>query len=475
MHFSRAELLRKGARLTAGVLLADLILEQELANAARQPGVALLCAMDNYPLLRGDGRNLLGAGTTSAALVQKALAKHNFADTVLLKNPTKQQMLDNIRSKSQRGRPFLLYFLGHGGRDVAGNGTLLAADAEEQKPETSLRRDDLRQVLTEVIRERRCPVTCFVDACESWAVAYELGSKAAQRLGRCFPLSYNQVAEKDIRTGLRQSPPDAVRDALLQPCFVTAADVNERAYVAPLPELGGKMVGVFSHHLAKALAEAPANQLWGALHDLTVHHCGEFARKYSIPSQTPKLTPSFRPVALFEPKAPDSVDLTRLFELDFPKPDLLTITVLPEKSLPNPASIEAMQNFDIKITSKLPGYLVALEKTPSSGYALHFPPAGNVDAAKIAAGEVDLPADRTKVFFHDKPGPDTFKVFLYPRIEGAKKLLDSLGKIKTATLSEADCKDIQIRARPGQHPDVFPGDLITATFQFDVKPPQGTN
>src|SRR5688572_3934455 len=106
MPFTRAELLRRGAGLTAGALLGDLTLLQRLALAAREPGVALLCGMDSYPYLSGPVRTLHGSGTTCANLLRQALGNHAFPDAHLLQNPTKHQILDAIRTRCRPDRPF---------------------------------------------------------------------------------------------------------------------------------------------------------------------------------------------------------------------------------------------------------------------------------------------------------------------------------------------------------------------------------
>jgi hypothetical protein len=470
MSLTRTELLRKGMGLAAGALLGDQTLLCDMSLAAREPGVALLCGMDSYPYLSGPGRNLHGAGSTSANLLRQALGNHTFPDVHFLQNPTKTQILEAIRTKSRPDRPFLFYFVGHGSRDINGNGTLLAADALDGHPETSLRRDELRHTLTDIIREHRAPVTCLIHACESWAVAYEMAPKGQEKRGECLSLSYNLFGERIVQTQPSQPQPAASRDPLLQPCFLTAADAHERAYVAPHSELGGRWAGIFSFQLARCLSQASAGEVWGALHENLLIQCGRFARAHRLPYQTPKLTPIYGPVPLFEPKPGDAIDLCRFFELEAPDAQLLSLHVITEKPAPNPSLIKTMENFRVRISARTSGYLIALERTPDGGHALQFPLSGEVKDARIPAGALDLPAGPKQVYFHDQPGPDTFKVFLYSQAAGANELLESLGKIKTEPLSEKESDGIRLVARADHSLPAFPNDVITATFQFYVRP-----
>jgi len=478
MKVSRREFIqRTGA--ASGALFLQLHGAHALAKAARQSGVAILCGMDKYPHLRGDGTDLCGAGSNSIGLMASALKKHGFDTIYPLINPTKAQILQALAKQAQPGKRLLFYFLGHGSRDIAGNGTLLAADAcDDDAGDSYLRRDDLRQTLTEVIH-KGVLVTCFVDACESWAVAYDLGAKAVRK-HRCIPLGYNQFSNqfinqarlKNIQAKPRQFPTDNRGSVLRQPCFFTAADVNERAYVASIPDDETKMAGVFSYHLSRMLKETPQEEVWESVYDKTAAACTKYSREYGIPAQTPKITPAYQRIALFEGKADNVIDLEHLYELNFPDA-ALSLVVKPQQQEVNPASILVDETFDIEIMSRAGGYLVAVEKTPGNEYVLHFPLDGKVESAKIDAQAVTLPTNRQQVFFHNQSGPDTFKVFLYRNPAGAKKLLTMLQGLVGNPVSEQNAKDIKTRARGDGNTDVITADLVTASFRFDVRPKAG--
>jgi len=473
MVLTRAELIRSGMGMAAGSLFLGWHSPKALARAAGRPGTAVLCGMDRYPKLRG-GINRIGrddleeAGTNSARLVREALSKHGFAtkDVVLLANPTKGQIIDAIRANAQPGRPFLFYFLGHGSRDAAANGTLLAADAEDDKPDTYLRRDDLRRELTELIR-KGVLVTACLDACESWSMAFELGEKSLPRI-RAFPLYYEQF--KAIQQRDRRSRPDTVEDVLLQPCFFTAADETQKAWVAPMPDLQNKNIGLFSYYLAQALRSTGQEDLWENVYKKVAGSCRDYSSEHRLAPQTPKISAVYLGTPLFQEKQKGVLDVDRLFDLEFPNSQTLSVRVKPLKGPVNPASIKVSEEFDIEIPVRGQGYLVAVEKTPDRRYRLHFPADGSVDAAHVADQTILLPLNSNKVFYHDRAGRDTFKAFLYQDRASAEKLLSLLAPAKGDGADSGRAKDMRTKARPGQPGDIVARKMVTATYRFDVEP-----
>jgi len=466
---SRREWIQRAGIGAAASLFLEAHGHKAFAQAAAAPGTAILCGMDFYPLLRGDGKDLRTAGTNSVGLLIPALKQHGFTDIHHLKNPTQQEISEAFRKFAKPRQRLVFYFLGHGSRDEAGNGTLLCADAADEKNKGNLRREELRLAVTKLIREDEVLVTAFIDACHSWAVAFGLGK--GEGAGKAFPLSYPQFKSMQ-QAPLEDPDADDRLNAGCHPCFFTAAGETEKAWVATIPDKNKKMiyVGVFTHSLSRMLQAASPGEVWENIHRKTSSACFTYSEKYKIPRQTPHLSPIYSDVKLFKGKKGE-LDLSHLFELNLPDAKILSVAVKPVKKNVSPVSIPVGAQFSVNVTTKQAGYLIALEKTPDNQYHVHFPATASVEAAKVEAQTtLRLPTNSRMAFHHDALGRDTFKVFLYRDKESAAKLLKMINDLFGKSVDEKNSKTIRTSALKNGSSDVVSKDLITATHTFDVQP-----
>lgn len=438
------------------------------ANAEAKPGIAIVCGMDRYPNLRGEGSDLRMAGTHSVERMIPALKAHGFDAVHPLKNPKRQEILDALALHARPNQKLVFYFLGLGSRDEAGNDTLLCADAGDERERGSLRRDDLRRTLTKLARVNKTAVTAIIDASSGWASKYAPNSQASDRT-KAFPLSYVQFKETRQQAS-REPVADDRLNAGFSPCFFTPASETEHAWAAAIPGEENKFAGVFTLHLSLILEHLPPEELWQTVHKQTADACQQFARQFRLERQTPRLSPAFLPVPTFEKPKEPTLNFEQLFALNFSNSTLLSLAAKPLAKAIDPRVIPIDEQFDILVTTQQPGYLVALEKTPDNFHKLHFPLDGTAESAKIRAGTLPLPTDRNSAFEPDKPGPDIFKVFFYRDEAGAQALLDMIKDLVDKSIEDSKTGAIQVKTQKNGTSDVVSADLTTATYTLDVPP-----
>lgn len=427
-----------------------------LAGPVRASDQAVVVGINLYPKVGDDDANLKGC-VPDAKRVETLVRKLGFNVTRLLDDQaSKQGILQAIGKAAgqlKTGDRFLFYYAGHGTKHTDNKGALVPNDATTSEA-SDLGAEELRQALQPARAvSRSCSV--ILDSCFSGAMARGLRGRM-RFLDRDPGKEFVKTRKRD--TTVIQLVPQEVNGADTNRligsaqasgiCYFTAASDKEGAIEDNVE--GKDRGGVFTYALCKVLGSAggkrdasgPMSGLSWA--DVQNQVAGEVMRR-TDDLQHPAVSPPFLPAAVFESPAPPAppvdpvvnphptpvieiekdVSVWNLYGSNHYAAEKILLALSPDKTV-----LKLQEQFTLRATVGMDGYLVILERTTDDDIRVLFPESLSINDAKVAAGGVvELPGKDEKgeplVYENNKEGYEHAKAILFNNRSSAEQLLKS--------------------------------------------------
>lgn len=214
-------------------------------------------------------------------------------------------------------------------------------------------------------------------------------------------------------------------------CYITAARFNQEAYE---DSFGGKARGVFSHYLCDRLSTdqklAWQTIQWDVAAQVSAHVDGTqnptFPTNYLAQAALEGNTVAPAEYGAAAPKSAGgqnvaSRTLWTLFNVDNVNPRLVSLAMRPNK-----AEVAVNEPLEFELTVGKPGYLVVVEHSVEGTLMPIFPRNGDIETARVQAGQKVVIPEPGIVAFADRPGKERLKALLFEEKEAADQLLAGL-------------------------------------------------